>query len=192
MRRNGIKFSSPIFTAGLQGILAQHVNEFFRACGPGCTDPNSPAYINIIAVLASCRPSDTIDPANPTQGCRNAAAFVVNEINTLQVGMQLPVYIMGWSRFNVNNAFDQLAAMEVTDEFFRIGSRVQRVYWYGAIDNGIGSEFNYLTNQILSGPRTGQTLGQVWKEECNCGDGVTLPGLRVPPTVGGSKKSGYR
>merc|ERR1711983_749909 len=122
--------------AGLQGILTQHVNEFFRACGPGCTDPNSPAYINVIAVISACRPSDTVNPLNPMQGCRNAA--------------------------------DQLAAIDVIDEFFTRGSRVERVYWYGAIDNGIGSEFNYLTNTIMSGARTGQTLGQVWKAVCQC------------------------
>merc|ERR1712129_9456 len=188
MRQNGMKFASPIFTAGLPGILTQHVNEFYGACGGACSDPNSPAYIDIIAALASCRPSDTNDPNNPSQGCRNAANFFVEEINNIQIGRQLPVYIMGWSRFNVNNAFDELAAMEVIDEFFKSGSKVQRVYWYGAIDNGIGSEFSYLTNQILTGARAGQTLGQVWKEVCGCSDGdggltpSEAPAVRVPST----------
>merc|ERR1719491_1390214 len=149
-------------------FLAQHVNEFFRACGPSCSDPNSPAYIDIIAVNAVCRPSDTVNPENPRQGCRNAANYFVDETNSLMQSGRLAVYITNWSRLNAKNAYDQLAAMEVTDTFFRSGSRIQRVYWLGAIDNGIGTEYSFLTQQIGNGSRAGQTLGQVWRQECNC------------------------
>jgi len=168
MRQNGIRFSSPLFSSGLPGILKQHVDEFYRACGRGCSDPNSASYIDIISVNAACRPSDTTDPLNPRIGCRTAAQYFVDEMNGLDQIGRVSFYITNWSRFNVNNAFDQLAALDVTDQFFRTGSFINRVYWFGGIDNGIGSQYNYLTSQIMSGARAGQTLGQAWAAECNC------------------------
>jgi len=170
MRQRGIKFTTPMIIAGGPGAIKERAGEFYRACGDECRDPNSPAYIDIIAVNAFCGPWNINDPSDTEQGCRNGASFVVDEVKKLSSdheGGDLPVYITNWSRLHTSKTADQLAAMDATDEFFKEDSPVQRVYWFGARDFGGGSSKNYLTDTIESGARAGKSLGEVWNKECN-------------------------
>lgn len=169
MRQKGIKFTSPLITAGSSGAIKKRARDFFQACGNMCRDPNSSAYIDIIAINAFCGPWNIDDQSNPQQGCRNGVSYIVNEIKKLSSsneGGNLPVYITNWSRLHVSKATDQLAAMDATDAFFMEGSPVQRVYWFGAEDYGGGSSKNLLTDSIKSGIHAGKTLGEVWNKKC--------------------------
>merc|ERR1711953_752112 len=90
-----------------------------------------------------------------------------------QQWLDRPVYITNWSRLDKNNAVlqpdDQLAAMDATDEFFKMNSpSVEKVFWFGAT--------NYMKEPggqavvVNSGNRmsdmlsSGKTLGQHWVE----------------------------
>jgi hypothetical protein len=76
MRARGVKFTSPLFTAGDSGVIAKNVQSFFNACGSACSDVSSPAYIDVIAVNAFAGPWN--QPG--ADGCRDGAAFITNEV----------------------------------------------------------------------------------------------------------------
>jgi hypothetical protein len=158
MRARGVKFTSPLLKAGESGVIASNLNEFYDACGPACRNPGSPAYINVNAVNAFVGPWNTAG----VEGCRDAATFITNEVKAYNSD-GLPWYITNWSRLGTTNIDDQAYAMEVIHLFFGGGSPIERIYWFGATDYGGGSSNNFLTQFTASG----QTLGQVWKANCD-------------------------
>eukprot|EP00591_Stephanopyxis_turris_P017726 CAMPEP_0195538828 /NCGR_PEP_ID=MMETSP0794_2-20130614/49734_1 /TAXON_ID=515487 /ORGANISM="Stephanopyxis turris, Strain CCMP 815" /LENGTH=1792 /DNA_ID=CAMNT_0040672837 /DNA_START=109 /DNA_END=5487 /DNA_ORIENTATION=- len=169
MRQRGVKFTSPMITGGGPGEIKQRISSFYSSCGPDCNIPSSAAFIDVIAINAFCGPWNINDPSNPSQGCRNGASYILGEVESLPTGEGggLPVYITNWSRLQVSATEDQLAAMDATDEFFKEGSPVERVYWFGATDYGGNSSNNLLTDKIESGIHAGTTLGQLWKQKCD-------------------------
>jgi Glycosyl hydrolase catalytic core len=148
-----VKFTSPLIRSGGPGETASNLNKFYSACGAPCRDQNSPA-VNVFAGPWNA-------PGIP--GCRDAANYIVNEIKAYFPTDNLPWYITNWSRLGTYNISDQVDAMKVIDYFFQSGSPVQRVYWFGATDFGGYSGNNFLTQATSNG----QTLGQIWKANCD-------------------------
>lgn len=150
-------FTSPLIRAGESGVIQSNLAEFYAACGSACRDPTGPAYINVHAVNAFVGPWNQAGIA----GCRDAAIFMTNEVQKFSDG--LPWYITNWSRLGTSNIDEEADAMRVLAQFFVTGSPIQRIYWFGATDYGGGSSNNFLTQRTASG----QTLGQIWKSNCD-------------------------
>ena len=157
LRASGVKFTSPLLKAGGAGVVAKNLDTFYAACGPGCRDPSSSAYINVNAVNAFVGPWNKAG----IEGCRDAASFMTGELKAYPDG--LPWFITNWSRLGTSNIDEQADAMKVLNLFFAAGSRIQRIYWFGATDYGGASSNNFLTKVTSSG----LTLGQVWKANCD-------------------------
>jgi len=187
MRNRGIKFTSPLIKAGPSGVIPESVRDFYASCGDGCGDPDSVQYIDVIAVNAFCGPWNIErDPRNPQKGCRNAAAFIVDEIRKIAPGAggDLPVYITYWSRLYSITVLDQVPAILAMDEFFRKGSPVERVYWFGGNDFRERAFKNHLTDTLTIGPWKDMTLGKLWEKKCQAlNRGVFQYPPVVPPVV---------
>jgi hypothetical protein len=157
MRARGVKFTSPLFTAGDSGVIAKNVQSFFNACGSACSDVSSPAYIDVIAVNAFAGPWN--QPG--ADGCRDGAAFITNEVASLSPS--LPVFITNWGRLFTANIQDQVDCMQVVGTFFGAGSPIERVYWFAATDYGGNTSNHLLTNELPNGKK----LGEIWKTACD-------------------------
>lgn len=159
MKSRGTKVTGPLLKAGTAGVIEQNMRTFFNACGPACSDPTDPAYIDVVAINGFC------GPWNKDAGCRGGAKFIYNEAVSVSVASNnIPVYITNWSRLETADPFDQVDAINSIDEFFPSSSVVHRVYWFGARDYGGGSgTTSYLTNTLPDG----RTLGEVWRAKCD-------------------------
>ncbi len=161
MKSHGTKVTSPLLKAGGSGVIQSNMRAFFDACGPSCSDPMDPAYIDVIAINAFC------GPWNGEAGCRGGARYIYNEaVSTSAAFNDRPVYLTNWSRLQTNSPEEQVEAIDCIDEFFfpTAESVVKRVYWFGARDYGGGAETTgYLTNSLSDG----RTLGEVWSSKCD-------------------------
>ena len=158
MRQAGTKVTTPLIRAGESEFIKTNVDAFFDSCGASCRDPNSPAYIDIIAVNAFCGPWN-----GAPLYCRGGADFITAEVQKVTAVYNLPAYITNWSKLRTSSTDDQVDAIEAIDGFFVSGSPIERVYWFGATDYGGGSANNFLTNTIADG----RSLGQLWKAKCD-------------------------
>lgn len=158
MREAGTKVTSPLVRAGGSDVIKSRIDDFFSGCGPACREPNSPAFIDIVAVNAFCGPWN----GSPSY-CRGGADFIVDEVRKVYDTYDLPVYVTNWSRLETTSTNDQVNAIDAIDAFFVLGSPIERVYWFGATDYGGGSANNFFTDTVGDG----RTLGQVWKEKCD-------------------------
>lgn len=161
MRRRGVRITSPLVKAD---DPAEYLRTFFQSCGTACSDPSSPAYIDIIGVNAFCGSWNL--PVGTAEGCRGGAAYVINQLSADTLGGR-PVYVTNWSYLGSSTASAQLAALDATDAFFAAGSPVERVYWFGARDYGGGTSTNMLTDVVETGERAGHTLGELWANKCD-------------------------
>jgi len=71
MKSRGTKITSPLVKAGGSGVIQSNMQTFLSACGPACTNPDDPAYIDVIAINAFCGPWNF-----PSPGCRGGANFI--------------------------------------------------------------------------------------------------------------------
>jgi hypothetical protein len=166
LRARGVQLTSPLIRAGDAGVIASHLNTFYRACGPVCHDINSPAYIHINAVNAFVGPWN----APGIDGCRDAANFITNELRSYNIENpenRRPWYITNWSRLGTFDVQDQVNAMMVIKDFFDITSPIERIYWFGATDYGGNSGNNFLTEKLVTSSGVSTTLGQIWEANCN-------------------------
>ena len=166
MRKMGFKFTSPLFRSD---SLSKNVDTFFKECGSHCTDQNSTAYIDIVAVNAFCGPWNMKKRKHPTkaqalQGCEDGAKYIVNELKSLKQlrGGAVPVWITNWGRLAVSTADDQEAAIGAIPSFFGKESPVERVYYFTATDYGGHTTNNFLVNSTSSG----KTLGAILDDTC--------------------------
>jgi hypothetical protein len=160
MRTSGTQVTSPLLRAGEPGLIAARLKAFYAACGQGCNDPASPAYIHINAVNAFAGPWNRAG----LEGCRDAASYITGELTQIVAsGDSRPWYVTNWSRLGTSNITAQVEAMEALPLFFVRGSPIQRVYWFGATDYGGGSSNNFLTTVVANG----ETLGNIWKAKCD-------------------------
>jgi hypothetical protein len=159
MREAGTKVTSPLIRAGGKDVIIGAVDAFFAACGSGCRDPSSPAYIDTIAVNAFCGSWN-----GAPLYCRGGADFILSEVTKVWDAYNLPVYITNWSRLSTSNSMDQVDAINAIDAFFVDGSPIERVYWFSATDYGGGSTHNFLTSTLND--RTTK-LGELWKNKCD-------------------------
>jgi len=160
LRRRGVRITTPLLKGDSP---ATYLSAFWQSCGPACSDPSSPAYIDVVAVNAFCGSWNL--PSGTTEGCRGGAAFVVSSLpSTLRGGR--PVYVTNWSYLGSSTAAEQLAALDAIDALFAPLSPVERVYWFGARDYGGGTSNNLLTDAVTSGERAGTTLGELWAAKC--------------------------
>lgn len=159
LRARGVKVTTPLLRAD---HASTHLDSFWEACGAPCSDPNSPAFIDVIGVNPFCGSWNL--PAGTEAGCRGGAAFVVAAIEPARRGK--PIYVTNWGYLGSSTAAAQLPALDASDAFFAPGSPVHRVYWFGARDYGGGTSNNMLTDVVMTGPRAGRTLGQLWAEKC--------------------------
>lgn len=159
MRGRGTKITSPLLKAGNSGVLWTNMQVFLSSCGPACSDPTDPAYIDVIAVNAFC------GPWNGDAGCRGGARFIHDEsVSVSNASANRPVYITNWSRLQTSSPAEQVDAINSVDEFFSGSGVIERVYWFGAIDYGGGAQTTgYLTNVLPDG----STLGQLWRTKCD-------------------------
>jgi hypothetical protein len=157
MRAKGFKFTTPLINA--QGnIIPSHLNAFYEACGAPCSDKSDAAYIDVNAVNGFCGEWNH-------DGCGEGARFIVSEAG--KAANQRPVYVTNWSYIGPSTTIeDQVQAIQGISGFFEAQSPVERVYWFGAQDDGGGSGegVTYLTNEVPGGG--GQTMGDVWAETC--------------------------
>jgi len=155
-----VRVTTPLLKADAPG---EYLDEFWRVCGEACSDPSSPAYIDIVAVNPFCGAWNL--PVGTAEGCRGGAAYVVDGLRGSLRGR--PIHVTNWGYLGSATAEAQLAAMDATDAFFAPGSPVERVYWFGARDYGGGTTTNFLTDVVESGDRAGRTLGELWVERCS-------------------------
>jgi hypothetical protein len=88
MRSRGTKVTGPLLKAGNSGVIKQHMQKFFDACGQACFDKANPAYIDVIAINGFC------GPWNGAAGCSGGASFIYNEaVSVSNAFNNLPVYI---------------------------------------------------------------------------------------------------
>ena len=170
MKARGTKVTSPMLQVRGPLRARQNLQEFFVACGPACFDPDDPAYIDIIAINASCSNGDYNGVSWAGQ-CPSDANFAYNEaLATSKAFGNLPVYITSWSRLETwGNPLKQLEAIEAIDAFFPSTNSnnriVQRVYWLGATvrNNLSGGSSNVLTTVL----NDGTSLGEHWRSKCD-------------------------
>lgn len=160
LRARGVRVTTPLLKADR---AADYLDEFWSTCGEPCSDPTSPAYIDIVAVNPFCGAWN--DPVGTAAGCRNGAEFIVNELRGSL--LDRPVHVTNWGYLGSSTTEAQLAAMDATDAFFAADSPVERVYWFGAKDYGGGTTRNMLADTVETGERAGRTLGNLWREKCD-------------------------
>ena len=178
MRRDGFRFTSPFLTP--EGTT-KAIADFYEACGTGCEDKASPAYIDTIAVNSFCGPWSARDGREqPTeQDCRANVGGVLAELQKVpQINGErgsLPVRITNWGRVNGHGRLspdDQLAAMDAADAWFGEGSPVEAVYWFAqtfgghSLDATDSYSVTEIGNKLSQRTSSGRTLGQVWEEKC--------------------------
>lgn len=153
-RQDGMRVVSPQvrFTNG--NTVRQAFQDFFGACGSACDDPESPGYIDILAVNVYC------DLA--IQSCAQTASSVAETMKSISAEFgDRPVYITRWGMeksFEANKLAD---AMYNTGFFFPEGSTIERVLWWS------GNEESEEENNLAYMLQDGRTLADVWLEECN-------------------------
>jgi len=179
MRKAGYKFTTPLFKTD---NAKDNIKEFFEACGTPCLDKSSTSYIDVLALNVFCGKWNNEGNQPEEQHCRGGISWfwgwdpnaLFRPLKRMQNGQQWldrPLYITNWSRIDTEELQpdDQLAALDATDEFFKMSSpSVEKVFWFGATNymkepggESVVVKSGNRMSDILS---SGRTIGQHWKE----------------------------
>lgn len=150
LRKAGLKVTTPLVTFQDEAQVVRQLSEFFDTCSPHCDDPESNAYIDLLAVNVFCDPS--------TETCADKVAAVTNSLKGLssQYGDR-PVHITQWGVRDSSDPPVLLSAMDSTPGFFTDGSTIERVYWYGG-DSPTTTNLRIQARQ--------SRLGLIWAQTC--------------------------
>lgn len=136
-RAAGMKVTSPLFTGG---ETIERLEQFFFKCGPGCNDPNSPLYIDVLAWNAWIG-----DWSSDYQGQVNWIEQTSQEMKR-KFGNR-PVWLSNYGFLGpagtTTKQVDALTRYGIFDK-----AAIDRVYYFSAIDVGGGTVDG--TNSLLS------------------------------------------
>jgi len=151
-RARGMKITTPFFTGG--DVLAQFKG-FFASC-PGCSDPNSPFYLNVIAF------NEWVGKWGVQAG---EEAYIRDVAASLKQNFGREVYLTNYGFLGGQTATQQANIIngQLFDPSFSV---LSSVYYFAAKDYGGGTRNNELYNRVDTGPSGGQTILQVLRARC--------------------------
>lgn len=154
MRARGVRITSPLFSDYL-GNARGKFQSFFTRCGSGCSDPNSPYYVDVLAMNQWLG-----DPASARAGqeqwIKDDAARASRENGNR------PVILGNFAWLNGRTADQAADAITNSRIWDRSWSGLEAVFYFAAEDYGA----NTRNHRLSSATSSGSTVGAALVERC--------------------------
>jgi len=155
-RQSGLQISSPRF--GGEDVLRKF-DAFFSAC-PECSQNSSKYYIDVIAFNAM-----VVNGKAENKNLDAQVTWLKSTARTLQSRYGgRPIVVTNFGSLGGATAALQVEVLDKSGLFNRGTTGIDSLYYFAAVD--YVSQNNFVDDKVESGPRRGQTVGQVLLEHC--------------------------
>jgi hypothetical protein len=146
----GTRVTSPLFTDH-GGAAQDKLLRFFAHCGPVCSDPNSPYYVDVLATNQWL--------LNPSSSHADQEEWIQSEVAAMsQANGDRPVILgnFAWlGAFTADQAEEAIRNSRIWD---RSWSGLEAVFYFGATDYGAGTVNHRLWDRTSSGTTVAAAL----------------------------------
>jgi len=150
LRNRGTRVTSPLFTDN-GGAAQDKLQRFFAHCGPACSDPASPYYVDVLATNQWLLSPSSAHPDQEEWIKREVAAM--SEANSGR-----PVILGNFAWLGGTTADQAAEAIRSSRIWDRSWSGLEAVFYFAATDYGGNTLYHRLSDTTSSGSTVGAAL----------------------------------